>query len=60
MSYFTGQLNSLVSNGISYNDFRKGYFFAVYDLSTSGRGAGNNFIIPAVRVGHLRLRKEYI
>jgi hypothetical protein len=56
MSYFTGQLNSLYTNGISYEDFLRGYFFAVYDLSTSGRGAGSSFIVPSSRVGHLRLR----
>ena len=56
MSYFTGQLNSLYTNGISYEDFLKGYFFAVYDLSTSGRGAGSSFIVPSSRIGHLRLR----
>ena len=56
MSYFTGQLNSLFSNGITYDDFKNGYFFAVYDLSTSGRGAGSAFLSPSVRVGHLRLR----
>jgi hypothetical protein len=49
------QLNSLFSNGITYDDFKNGYFFAVYDLSTSGR-AGTNFVVPAIRVGHLRVR----
>jgi hypothetical protein len=56
MSYFTGQLNSLFSNGISYQDFRNGYFFAVYDFSTSGRSSGSSFLIPSIRVGHTRLR----
>jgi hypothetical protein len=54
MSYFTGQLNSLFSNGISYEDFRNGYFFAVYDFSTSGH-SGSSFLIPSIRVGHTRL-----
>ncbi len=50
-----GQLNSLATCGISYNDFKNGFFFAVYDLSTSGK-CGTNFVIPAIRVGHLRMR----
>jgi hypothetical protein len=55
MYNFNGQLNTLQSNGISYDDFRKGFFFAVYDLSTSGK-CGTNYVVPAIRVGHLRLR----
>ena len=31
------------------------YYFVVYDLSTSGRSGASN-LIPAIRVGHLRLR----
>jgi hypothetical protein len=50
MFKFNGQLNTLFSNGISYDDFRNGYFFAVYDLSTSGK-CGTNFVVPSIRVG---------
>ena len=35
--------------------FRHGYYFFVNDLSTSGRSGSSN-LIPAIRVGHLRLR----
>jgi hypothetical protein len=38
--------------------FRRGYFFGVYDLSTSGK-CGTNYLIPSIRVGHLRLRYPY-
>ena len=34
---------------------RKGFFFGVYDLSTSGK-CGTNYVIPAIRIGHLRVR----
>jgi hypothetical protein len=50
MFKFNGQLNTLFSNGISYDDFRNGYYFAVYDLSTSGK-CGTNFVVPSIRVG---------
>jgi hypothetical protein len=53
-----GQLNSLATCGISYDDFKNGFFFAVYDLSTSGKCA-TNFVIPAIRVGHLRMRVQF-
>ena len=55
MYYFNGQLNSLATNGISYDDFRKGFFFGVYDLSTSAK-CGTNYVVPAIRVGHFRMR----
>ena len=55
MFKFNGQLNSLFTNGISYDDFRNGYFFAVFDLSTSGK-CGTNYVVPSIRVGHLRIR----
>jgi hypothetical protein len=43
-----GQINSMVTNGISYEDFRNGYFFAAYDLSTSGK-SGTGFVVPSIR-----------
>ena len=55
MFKFNGQLNSLFSNGITYDDFRYGYYFCVFDLSTSGK-SGTNYVVPSIRVGHLRIR----
>jgi hypothetical protein len=55
MYYFNGQISSLFSNGLTYSDFLKGYFFCVYDLSTSNK-AGSSYLVPAIRVGHLRMR----
>jgi len=57
MILFNGLANSPFSNGISYQDFRNGYFFATFDLTTSGK-AGTNFVIPTVRLGHLRLNVQ--
>ena len=34
--------------------FRNGYFFSVYDLSTSGNSS-SNYLIPSIRVGNLRV-----
>ena len=31
-----------------------GFFFAVYDLSTSGK-CGSNYVVPSIRVGNLRI-----
>lgn len=50
-----GQINSLFTNSISYDEFRKGYFFMCYDLSTSSK-CGTNYLVPSIRVGHLRFR----
>ncbi len=58
MFKYTGQMNSLATNGISYTDFRKGYFFCVYDLSTSSKSGAAN-LIPSVRVGHIRTRVQF-
>jgi hypothetical protein len=50
--------NSLLLFHNFFNIFyRKGYFFGVYDLSTSGK-CGTNYLIPSIRVGHLRLKYD--
>jgi len=53
MILFNGLANSPFSNGINYQDFRNGYFFSTFDLTTSGK-AGTNFVIPTVRLGKIR------
>lgn len=50
-----GMANTLFTNSITMDDFKNGYFFAVYDLSTSSR-SGMSYVIPNIRVGHIRLR----
>ena len=49
---FSGTKNILVTKILFC---RHGYYFVVNDLSTSGRSGSSN-LIPAIRVGHLRLR----
>ena len=46
----SGLNQSPFSNGITYEDFRNGYYMAVYDLTTSAK-AGSNFVVPSVRLG---------
>jgi hypothetical protein len=36
------------------NRFSKGFFFAVYDLSTSGK-CGTNYVIPSIRIGKFQV-----
>lgn len=35
--------------------FSAGYFFICHDISTSGQ-SGSNYVLPTIRVGHLRVR----
>ena len=42
----------------SYDDFRNGYFFLIYDLSTSGK-SGSNYVVPSIRVGNLRVSVQF-
>lgn len=58
MNQFCGLNQSPFSNGISYADFRKGYFMAVFDLSTS-MAAGSGQLLPSVRLGHVRLNIHF-
>jgi hypothetical protein len=48
LSTFNGQMNTLFTNGISYQDFRENAFFLTYDLSTSGK-CGTNYVVPTIR-----------
>jgi len=51
MIAFNGLADSPFSNGISYHDFKNGFFFATFDLSTSGKSSGSSFLVPRVRLG---------
>jgi len=46
------------TNSISYDDFRKSFYFSVFDLSTSNR-CNSSGLIPSIRVGHLRLKVQF-
>jgi hypothetical protein len=45
---FNGMQNSNFTCGISYDDFRNGFFFLLYDVSTSGK-SGSNYVVPSIR-----------
>lgn len=53
-----GLINTIHSNNLDYDDFKNGYYFACFDLSTSGH-CGTNYVIPSMRVGHLRLHVQF-
>ena len=46
-----GFMSTLHSNGITYEEFRNGYYVAGFDLTTSQEGAGDPLSIPSVRLG---------
>jgi len=43
------------SCSISYEDFKQGYYLAVFDLSTSSN-CNSAGLTPAIRLGHLRVK----
>ncbi len=45
-------------NNLTRTDFHHGYYFCAYDLSTSANSS-MNFLVPAVRLGNLRLNLEF-
>lgn len=50
-----GQANNIFSSSLSYADFRRSNFFACFDLSTSNK-SGTNYVVPSIRIGHVRTR----
>jgi len=46
-------VNTLYTNGISYEMFRHGYHIVAYDLTTGLDGGTEAFSSPSVRVGKL-------
>ena len=55
-----GFLSTLHSNGISYEEFRTGFYVAGFDLTTSQEGAGDPLSIPSVRLGTAWYNKIYL
>jgi hypothetical protein len=39
--------------------FRSDFFIQTWDLSTNGMGANSSFLIPAIRLGHVRLEMRF-
>ena len=46
-----GYLGSTVSNSLSYDLFRCGYYIAGFDMTTAQEGANDPNSIPTVRTG---------
>lgn len=53
-----GFINTINSCSINYDDFKNGSYFACFDLTTSGH-CGTNYVIPSIRVGHVRLHVQF-
>ena len=53
-----GYSKTRTGNNLTRVDFHHGYFFAAFDLTTSGN-SGMNFLVPSVRLGNLRLNLEF-
>ncbi len=58
LQHFLQADNNESANNISYQDFLKGTYMGVYDISTSGQ-CGFDFLSPATRMGSLRLTIEF-
>ena len=53
-------MSTLHSDGLTYEEFRNGYYIAGYDLTTSQEGAGDPMSIPSVRLGTAWYNKNFI
>ena len=53
-----GLLTSTTGNNLTYDEFHRGFFFVMYDLSTSANAAAD-FIIPAIRQGNLHVQVTF-
>ena len=58
LHHFLGFTKTGSGNNLTMDEFMKGCFFAVFDLSTSGQSS-MDYIIPSVRLGNLRLKVEF-
>ena len=53
-----GLTNTTTGNNLTLDEFHKGAFFCVFDLSTCAESY-IDFVVPAVRLGALRLKVEF-
>ncbi len=58
LHYFMGFMTSRTGNTFTYEEFLSGFYFLFYDLSTSAE-ALDDYIVPSVRQGHLRLEMNF-
>ncbi len=55
---FLGLLTSTTGNNLTLSEFHNGFFFVVYDLTTSS-DASADYVVPAVRQGNLNLQVTF-
>ena len=58
LHYDMGFMESRTGNSFDYEDFRNGFYFLFYDLSTGGQ-ATDEYVVPGVRQGNLRLQMHF-
>ncbi len=58
LHHYLGLTNTTTGNNLTLDEFHKGAFFCVFDLSTCAESY-IDFVVPAVRLGALRLKVEF-
>ncbi len=58
LHHFLGFTNTTSGNNLTLDEFHRGAYFCVYDLSTCGESY-IDFVVPSVRLGALRLKVEF-
>ena len=58
LNLFLGLLSSTTGNNLTLGEFLNGFFFVVFDLTTSSDAAAD-FVVPAVRQGNLNLQVTF-
>ncbi len=53
-----GFLTSTTGNNLTFTEFHNGFFFLVYDLTTSSNAAAE-YVIPAIRQGNLQIQVTF-
>ena len=53
-----GFLTSTTGNNLTFSEFHNGFFFLVYDLTTSSNAAAE-YVIPAIRQGNLQIQVTF-
>ncbi len=58
LHYYMGFMTSRTGDTFTYEEFKTGFFFLYYDLSTSAE-ALDDYVIPSVRQGNLRMQMNF-
>ncbi len=53
-----GLLTTTTGNNVTFDEFHRGFFFLIYDLSTSSNAAAA-YVVPAIRQGNLQVQVTF-